>query len=65
MVLLERAMMELSSLIASVTLDCTSVTSFQLAFRQESVSDLHQLVGLLFLLENGRGGSIVIFAVGT
>lgn len=58
MVLFERAMIELSSLTASVTLQ-RSVSNSKFHFQMYS----HQRVWLLLLLENGGRGLIVLWRV--
>ena len=58
MVLFERAMIELSSLTASVTLQ-RSVTNSKFHFQMYS----HQRVWLLLLLENGGRGLIILWRV--
>jgi len=50
-------MMELSSLTASVTL---GIVSFGDSGASSGQVHIHELVGLLLLLENGRGGVILL-----
>ena len=61
MVLFERAIMELSSLTASVTLRTVRIIFYE---REAHQSVIHQLVGLLLLLEDGGRGVILFLALG-
>lgn len=59
--LFERAMIELSSLTASVTLGTVRMASYEGEAQSEGI---HQLVGLLLLLEDGGCGVILFLALG-
>lgn len=61
MVLFERAIMELSSLTASVTLRIVRMFFYR---RRAQWVTIHQLVGLLLLLEDGGRGVILVLALG-
>lgn len=67
MVLLERAIIELSSLMASVTLLKADVSwSSELQQRGGGgASFVHELIGLLLLLQDGRRSVIFVLALGT
>ena len=59
--LLESAMIELSSLTASVTLRLSA----SCLMPPKNYPYVHQLVGLLLLFEDGRSRVALIFALGT
>lgn len=61
MVLFERAIMELSSLTASVTLGNVRMGFYDGKAQYEGI---HKLVGLLLLLEDGGCGVILFLALG-